>query len=182
MASKKTPPSNQSLYTRAYHPHTPRNANERQRTERREKIARHGGWRSRLAEVNQRAAVWLTKHTGTMTCAYIFAGIGIGSLVGVFTNNTFLAALFGSISSYFLQLVLLPVLSVGQNVLSRHAEIQADEQYHATIRTLHDIEQVANHLDAQDQELLHQTELLKNLVERRGGRGMALAPHAASGT
>jgi hypothetical protein len=179
--------SSRTLYTYALPTHTPRNANERQREERQARIAHPGGWRSRLGSINEQLAVWLTKHTGTMLCAYIFAGIGVGSLVGVFTNNTFLAALFGSISSYFLQLVLLPILSVGQNVLSRHAELQADEQFHATMRTLHDIEQVARHLDAQDMELLRQTDLLTSLVQRPGGLSTttptaspAAAPPAAS--
>lgn len=168
-----------TLYTYALPTHTPRNANERQREERQARIAQSGGWRSRLGAFNEQLAVWLTKHTGTMLCAYIFAGIGVGSLVGVFTGNTFLAALFGSISSYFLQLVLLPILSVGQNVLSRHAELQADEQFHATMRTLHDIEQVARHLDAQDTELLRQTDLLTTLVQRLGGPGAAPATTVA---
>lgn len=169
-----------TLYTYVLPTHTPRNANERQREERQARIAQSGGWRSRLGSLNERLAVWLTKHTGTMLCAYIFAGIGVGSLVGVFTSNTFLAALFGSISSYFLQLVLLPILSVGQNVLSRHAELQADEQFHATMRTLHDIEQVARHLDAQDTELLRQTDLLATLVQRLGGLDTAPATPAAA--
>lgn len=168
-ASPMTPTRpRRALYMHTPPLHTPRNANERQREERKARIAQSVGWRSHLASFNEQLAVWLTNHTGTMLCAYIFAGIGVGSLIGVFTNNVFLAALFGSISSYFLQLVLLPILSVGQNVLSRHAEIQADEQFHATMRTLHDIEQVARHLDAQDTELLRQSDLLKSLVERLG--------------
>ncbi len=166
-APRKTPPRS-TLYTHTSHPHTPRNANERQQEERQAHIAAQSGWRAGITAFNVRLAVWLTTHTGTMATAYIFAGIGVGSLVGVFTNNTFLAALFGSISSYFLQLVLLPILSVGQNVLSRHAELQADEQFHATMRTLHDLEQVAHHLDAQDSELLRQTEMLKALVQQLG--------------
>ena len=36
---------------------------------------------------NTRLAVALTQYTGTMWTAYLFAGIGIGSLVGVFTNS-----------------------------------------------------------------------------------------------
>ena len=71
-------------------------------------------------------------------------------------------SIFGSLSSYFLQLVLLPIIMVGQNVQGRHGEIQADEAFHATMNTLHDAEQMAQHLDKQDAELLRQTsELLK---------------------
>ena len=84
---------------------------------------------------NEKIGVWVTTHVGTMTCAYIFAGIGIGSLVGIFTNNTFLGLGFGAVSSYFIQLVLLPVIMVGNNVQSRHSEIRADIQYETDLNT-----------------------------------------------
>lgn len=149
-----SPPPGSALYQHVAHPHQPRNVNEAHKAERRD-----GGF-------NQRLAVLLTRVVGTMPTAYIFAGIGVGSLIGVFTNNVFLAALFGSFSSYFLQLVLLPVISVGQGVLSRHQELQADETYEATQRSFHDIEQVGHHLGAQDEELLKQTAMLAKLVEK----------------
>ena len=119
--------------------------------------------------IQSRIAVLLTRCTGTMWTAYAFAGIGIGSLVGVFTNNTFLALLFGSISSYFLQLVLLPIISTGQNVLGRRAELQADETFRTTVSTYHDIEQIMQHLLAQDEELLKQRQLLVQLREKWDG-------------
>lgn len=169
MPTSHTPPT--TLYRHEPHPHTPQNVNERLAETSARHAARsardHGAtpsWRLRIAAANERIAVWLTKHTGTMLCAYLFAGIGIGSLVGVFTNNTVLAAICGSLSSYFLQLVLLPVLAVGSNVLSRHAELQADEQFHATQRTLHESQQTVKHLDAQDVELLRQTAMIARLI------------------
>lgn len=79
--------------------------------------------------INQAIAITVTAKVGTMWAAYLFACIGIGSLVGVFTGNVFLALLFGSISSYFLQLVLLPVLAVGQSVLGKHAEMVSAATY-----------------------------------------------------
>lgn len=149
-----------ALYEQQPHPYQPRNVNARHKAE------------LQQAGFNTRVAVWLTRNVGTMQCAYIFAGIGIGSLIGVFTNNVFLAALFGSVSSYFLQLVLLPVLSVGQNVLGRHAELLAEEQYQTTMRTYHELQQQQAHLNAQDVELLRQTSLLLQLV----GGSAATAP------
>lgn len=147
-----TPAPGSALYQHTAHTHQPRNVNQ---VHRKEKEA---------AGFNTRVAVWLTKNVGTMQCAYIFAGIGIGSLVGVATNNVVLAALFGSLSSYFLQLVLLPILSVGQNVLGRHAELQADEMFKTTQSSFHDIEEIMAHLSAQDEELLKQTKLLLQLA------------------
>lgn len=168
-----------TLYQHQPHAHTPQNVNERHAAERAASAARPG-WRGHLSAFNERLAVWLTQHTGTMTCAYVFFGIGMGSLVGVFTGNVFLASLFGSVSSYVLQLVLLPVLSVGQNVLARHAELQADEQFHATQRTLHESQQMMRHLDAQDAELLRQTCLLESLLSATQSPAPAAVPAVPS--
>ena len=144
--------SDTTLYTHTPHTHTARNVNEQHHDEQ----AQQG--------INTTIAVWLTQHVGTMTCAYLFAVIGVGSLVGAVTGNTFLAVTFGALSSYFLQLVLLPILSVGQNVLGRKQELLAEEQYQTTLKSEHNIEGVLAHLDAQDAELLRQTATLESLL------------------
>ena len=145
-----------ALFRHEPHQHQPRNVNLLMEAE------------QATAGFNARLAVALTKYTGTMWTAYVFAGIGIGSLVGVFTNSVFLGLLFGSISSYFLQLVLLPIIMTGQNVLGRKAELQADEAFNTTMSTYHDIEQIMQHLLAQDAELLHHTKMLIHLLEKNG--------------
>ncbi len=118
--------------------------------------------------LNDRIAVWISKNVGTMICAYIFACIGTASLVGAITNNAVLAATFGALSSYLLQLILLPIIMVGQNVQSRHSELQADEMYRTTVSVFHDIEQVMQHLSAQDAELLRHAKMLIHLMEKNG--------------
>jgi hypothetical protein len=155
-----------AIYQHTAHPHQPRNVNRQHRRE------------QQSAGFNTRVAVWLTKNVGTMQCAYIFAGIGIGSLIGVFTNSVFLAALFGSVSSYFLQLVLLPILSVGQNVLGRHQELQSDEMFKTSQHSFHDIEEIMAHLAAQDDELLKQTHLLLRLAGDPVPEAVEAAPSA----
>ena len=72
--------------------------------------------------MNERFGVFITNNVGTMWCAYIFTFIGIASLVGAVTNNAALALTFGAVSSYFLQLVLLPIIMVGQSVEGRKNE------------------------------------------------------------
>lgn len=158
-----------ALYQHSAHRRQPRDVN---RVHRREQ---------ETAGFNTRVAVWLTKNVGTMQCAYLFAGIGIGSLVGVATNNVVLAAVFGSLSSYFLQLVLLPILSVGQNVLGRHQELQADEMFKTSQRSFHDIEEIMAHLSAQDAELLKQTTLLLQLAGEPAPPAAPSAPVARRG-
>ncbi len=71
-----------------------------------------------------------------MWAAYVFAVIGITSLVGAVTDNITLTLLAGGLSSYFLQLVLLPIIMVGQNVISASQDARAEAD-HLTLTTLH---------------------------------------------
>jgi len=143
-----------ALFHHEPHPHQPRNINLVHQAEQQ-------GFNTRLA-------VWLTKNVGTMACAYLFTVIGIAGLIGAFTNNVTLVLIFGSISSYFLQLVLLPVILVGSNVLNRHQELQAEETFQTTQHSFQDIEQVMQHLSAQDAELLRHAKMLEHLLEKSG--------------
>ena len=157
--TETTPQPQAHHYTRVLfhhqpHEYQPRNVNEVQKAE--------------LQGFNTRLAVWLTRNVGTMACAYLFAVIGIAGLIGAFTNNASLVLIFGSISSYFLQLVLLPVILVGGNVLNRHQELQAEETFQTSQHSFHDIEQIMQHLSAQDAELLRQAKMLIHLLEKNG--------------
>jgi uncharacterized membrane protein len=138
------------LFEHKMHPHKPRNINEVHAQEQ--------------TSINDRIAVKLTRLIGSMTCAYIFSFIGVGAVVGAITGNILLALIFGSVSSNFLQLVLLPVIMVGQNVLNRKQELQSDEQFCTTNKIYHDIEQIIQHQSAQDEELLIQSKMLEDII------------------
>lgn len=71
-----------------------------------------------MKKFNERLAVEITNKVGTMTCANIFAVIGIMGITGALTNNSQLVLIIGAVSGYFLQLVLLPIIMVGQNIQS----------------------------------------------------------------
>jgi len=70
--------------------------------------------------MNERIAQWITDRVATMWCAYLFLVIGIGSLVGVIFNNATLALVCGAVSSYVIQLVLLPIIMVAQKTQTEH--------------------------------------------------------------
>jgi uncharacterized membrane protein len=125
------------------HPHQPRNVNKVHKEE------------QTAAGFNARFAVGLTKRVGTMWTAYTFAVlaiIGLFAILGLLTPVV--ALLVAWLSQTFIQLVLLPIIMVGQNVLGRHAELIADEQYNTTKKTYADIESVMKHLDDQDALIL----------------------------
>lgn len=119
-------------YIRVDHHHEPKNVNEVHKAEK--------------TKFNDRVADSVTRYIGTMACAYLFAMIGIGSLVGVVTNNLVLALVCGAVSSYFIQLVLLPVIMVSQRNAERKDELKAEEQYKTTLKMYHDAEETANHI------------------------------------
>src|SRR5207237_8786134 len=124
------------------HPHQPRNVNKLHKEQ------------LEAAGINARIAVCLTKRVGTMWTAYSFAVlaiIGLFAILGLLTP--IVALLVAWLSQTFIQLVLLPIIMVGQNVLGRKTELQADEQFRTTMSTYHDIEQIMLHLSAQDAEL-----------------------------
>jgi hypothetical protein len=82
------------------------------------------------AGFNTKLALLITRGVGTMLCAYLFTVLALIGLLGLLgLLNPFVFLLTTWISQQFLQLVFLPILSVGQNVLGRHAELTADQTY-----------------------------------------------------
>ncbi len=145
------------LFHHEPHPHVPVNVNAVQKEEQKE-----GGFNTLLA-------VWLTQHVGSMWTAYTFvilAVIGLLAILGYLSPTV--ALLVAWTSQTLIQLVLLPVIMVGQNVLGRKSELLAEEQFKTTMSTYHDIEEIMKHLSAQDSELLHQTKMLIHLLEKNG--------------
>lgn len=111
--------------------HEPRNVNTLHKVEQGE------------AGFNQRLAVLLTRLVGTMPTAYFFAALAFVGLCGILgLLNPVVILLVTWLSQTFLQLVFLPILSVGQNVLGRHAELLAEEQYRTTQKTYDDTEKL----------------------------------------
>jgi uncharacterized membrane protein len=145
------------LFHHEPHLHQPRNVNKLHADEQ-----AAGG-------LNTKIAIALTNSVGTMWTAYTFAMIavvGLFAILGVF--SPIIALLVAWASQTLIQLVLLPVIMVGQNVLGRKAELQSDEQFRTTMSTYHDIEQIMQHLCAQDAELLRHAKMLEHLLEKNG--------------
>jgi uncharacterized membrane protein len=133
------------MHMRKYipHPHQPRNVNQVHREE------------QAAAGINAMIAVGLTKRVGTMWTAYSFAVLAVVGLFAILgLLSPIVALLVAWLSQTFIQLVLLPIIMVGQNVLGHHAELLAEEQYNTTKKTYADIESIMKHLDDQDALIL----------------------------
>ncbi|GAC1589045.1 MAG: hypothetical protein NVS4B1_33350 [Ktedonobacteraceae bacterium] len=108
-----------------------------------------------LASFNERLAIKLTHGVGTMLIAYCFAGlalIGLLAILGILPP--LIALLIAWLSQTFLQLVFLPILSVGQNVLGRKQELQANEDYQFTLKIYADVERLLAQQHKHDEHLL----------------------------
>jgi uncharacterized membrane protein len=142
-----------TLYVHTQHPYRAVNVNEMHAEERQ--------------SFNDALALWLTTTVGTMPTAYLFVLLALVGLLGILgILPPVVALLVAWTSQTLIQLTLLPVIMVSQNVLSRHQELQADEQYHTTMRSYHDIEQIIHHLDAQDARILEMDARLLTILEK----------------
>jgi amino acid transporter len=80
--------------------------------------------------VNKRVAIFTTKIVGTMWCAYVFAAFDCLALPTALHQGLY--GIVQWVASFFLQLVLLSVIMVGQNLQSTAADARAEKQFQDT--------------------------------------------------
>ena len=112
--------------------------------------------------LNGRIGLRITIIVGTMWAAYVFALIAFVSLpdtldqAGIhlgFTLGAGTILLVAWISQAFLQLVLLPIIIVGQNIQARAADKRSESTYKDAEAVLHEAMQIQSHLAEQDRQL-----------------------------
>jgi hypothetical protein len=102
--------------------------------------------------LNGRIGLLITTLVGTMICGYVFAIIALISLPSAITSHN-LTVIIAWVSSNFLQLVLLPVIIVGQNLQAHASDKRAVQTYQDAEAVLHEAMQIQQHLLAQDAAL-----------------------------
>jgi len=105
-----------------------------------------------IKKVNDWIAVKITNGVGTMWCAYAFLILDLFMLPPVIQSQS-VTIWVTYIAQTVLQLILLPIIMVGQNVIQTQNEVKADVD-HITLTYLATLQ------DAQMQELKNQTEIL----------------------
>lgn len=99
--------------------------------------------------LNGRIGLLITTLVGTMVCGYVFAIIALISLPSAVTSHN-LTVIIAWVSSNFLQLVLLPVIIVGQNLQAKATDARGMQTYEDAEAVLHEAVQIQQHLAAQD--------------------------------
>lgn len=114
---------------------------------------------------NGRLGLFITMIVGTMWAAYIFTILALISLPSAIKSGDSII-IVGWIAQTFLQLVLLPIIIVGQNLQGQAADRRGEQTYQDAEAVLHECLQIQAHLTAQDQAQQTQIEELKTLISQ----------------
>lgn len=112
------------------HPHQPHPRLAQRKTELPVKVADQHPRNNAVQRFNATLAVWTTKLVGTMWCAYLFSAFDCLALPEAIHGGMF--GIVQWVASFFLQLVLLAVVMVGQNVQGAASDARADATYKDT--------------------------------------------------
>ena len=100
---------------------------------------------------DEKFGLLITVAVGSMWCAYAFACLALAVLPEAIGGG--ILTLVQWVSQTFIQLVMLSVIMVGQNILSRAADRRAEMTYQDAEATFHEAEQIQAHLAAQDEAI-----------------------------
>ncbi len=111
-----------------------------------------------VKSVNDRIGLGITKRVGTMWAAYIFLGLTLVSLPAAISSGNVIV-IVSWVAQTFLQLVLLPIIIVGQNIQAAASDRRAIATYEDAGAILEEAKEIQVHLGDQDQAL-------SNLIDR----------------
>src|SRR4029079_4267183 len=102
--------------------------------------------------LNGKLGLMITSIVGTMWAAYLFTLLALISFPSAITSGNSII-IVAWIAQTFLQLVLLPIIIVGQNIQAKASDRRAEETYKDAEAVLHECMQIQEHLAAQDKLL-----------------------------
>jgi uncharacterized membrane protein len=124
--------------------------------------------RERVAKMGtlDRIALWITAHVGSMGFFLLIAAWTFVWLMWNFLAPARLqfdppmAFVFWLFISNMIQILLMPLIMVGQNLQSQHAETRAEYDLEVNVRAEREIEEVLRHLEYQNGLLIAMLEKL----------------------
>lgn len=124
----------------------------------------------------ERMALWATTHVGNPGFFLIIAGWTVFWLlwntlapraVRFDPAPAFVLWLF---ISNMIQILLMPLIMVGQNLLSRHAELREEADFEINCKAEKEVEAILLHLEHQAAEIEHQGELVLQILRHLEAR------------
>jgi hypothetical protein len=113
--------------------------------------------------VNGKIGLFLTTIVGTMWAAYLFSVLAFVSFPSAIRSGNSIV-IVAWIAQTFLQLILLPIIIVGQNILGKAADKRSEQTYKDVDAILHECLQIQAHLAAQDDDQAKQLGELRKLL------------------
>ncbi len=107
-----------------------------------------------LGRINARVGLFITVVVGTMWCAYLFTLLALVSFPSAIKTHDKLI-IVAWIAQTFLQLVLLPIIIVGQNEQAAASDRRSESTYKDAEAVLHESIEIQKHLAAQDTAIEH---------------------------
>jgi hypothetical protein len=102
-----------------------------------------------IRKFNRKLGLGITLAVGTMWAAYLFTALALVSLSSAISSGS-LIIIVAWIAQTFLQLVLLPIIIVGQNIQANAADARSAATYKDATAILAEAKQIQAHLAAQD--------------------------------
>jgi uncharacterized membrane protein len=121
----------------------------------------------------ERAALWITNRVGTMGFFLVIFGwtvcwLSWNTLAPASLRfDPFPAFVLWLFMSNMIQIFLMPLIMVGQNLQSRHAEARAEADFEINTKAEREIEVVLQHLERQNDLILEILERLAGNIERQ---------------
>ncbi len=153
------------LFNYVPHPHLERRASGGPPTTA-DAAAKVHGAETTMGLFNARLGLKITDGVGTMWTAYVFSVLALLSLPAVLSGfhafkstfpswmiRTSIIALIAWVAQTFLQLVLLPIIIVGQNIQAEAADRRSQATYDDACAILEEAKQIQAHLEAQDKAI-----------------------------
>ena len=107
-------------------------------------------------------ALAITSAVGTMYAVYCFILALAGWMLwqGIISHKPFDPYPFAFLlfMGNIVQLLLMPLIMVGQNIQGRHAELRSEEEYKTTLSSYRDLELILQKLDEQEKTIKALTE------------------------
>ena len=119
--------------------------------------------------LNDRIGLGITKRVGTMWAAYLFFALTLVSLPAALASGNVII-IVSWVAQTFLQLVLLPIIIVGQNIQAAASDRRAIATYEDAGAILEEAKEIQNHLSDQDQALGHLIDRLEALEAQVKGQ------------
>ena len=131
-----------------------------------------------FGRLNSKVGLKITLVVGTMWAAYLFFGLALYGLPQALKMGPSAIVLWTS--SEFLQLVLLPIIIVGQNIQAKASDARAEDTYKDAEAIMHECVQLQIHLRAQDEVMMESIDHLRGLAATLSGARPAAAGGATA--